>query len=171
MRRKSAKHAVKSGPEDGFRFMCRVNGGTVDRRIDSGMTLLEFLRRDLKLTGTKEGCGEGECGACVVLVDGRAVNSCIFMAVQAHGKDILTIEGLKKKDGELHLLQRAFVEEGAVQCGFCTPGMIMSAAALLKKKPNATREDIAAGLAGNICRCTGYEKIFKAVEKARDMIK
>lgn len=169
MKKKSAKRAAKSGDESLFGLKCRVNGMAVDRRIDPGMTLLEFLRRDLKLTGTKKGCGEGECGACVVLVDGKAVTSCIFMAVQAQGKDITTIEGLQGRENEkLKPLHEAFIEEGAVQCGFCTPGMIMSAAALLKKKPDAAREDIVAGLAGNICRCTGYEKIFKAVEKARD---
>ncbi len=149
-----------------FNLKCRVNGKNVEKEINSGMTLLEFLRRELKLTGTKEGCGEGECGACVVLVGGKAVNSCLFMAVQAQGKEILTIEGLKNGN-LLHPLQKAFIDEGAVQCGFCTPGMIMSALAILMKNPKAGRDEIVKGLAGNICRCTGYDKIFKAVEKAR----
>ncbi|MFH1620052.1 MAG: (2Fe-2S)-binding protein [bacterium] len=149
---------------------CTVNGEKVRKDVNSGKTLLEFLRNDLRLTGTKEGCGEGECGTCVVLVDGKAVNSCLFMAVQACGREILTIEGLRKK-GRLHPLQKAFADEGGVQCGFCTPGMIMSAEALLRKNPAATREEIATGLSGNICRCTGYEKIFKAVEKAGAAIK
>ena len=148
-----------------FRLKCSVNGKPVDAGIDTGMTLLEFLRRKMRLTGTKEGCGEGECGACMVLVDDKAVNSCLFMAVQVEGKKITTIEGLSK-NGKLHPLQQAFVEEGAVQCGFCTPGMIITAEAFLRQNPHPGRKEIISALSGNICRCTGYEKIFTAVEKA-----
>ena len=149
-----------------IKLNCIVNGKAVSKEIPSGLTLAEFLRETLRLTGVKLGCGEGECGACVVLVDGKAVNSCLFMAAQADGKEILTIEGLKGKDGKPHVLQTAFAEEGAVQCGFCTPGMIMSAYALLKKNPRPSRTEIKDALAGNVCRCTGYERIFRAVEKA-----
>lgn len=152
-------------PQTKILLKCKVNGSIVKKEINSGMTLLEFLRKGLGLTGTKEGCGEGECGACIVLVNGKPVNSCLYMAVQAGGKEILTIEGVGGK-GELHPLQKAFIEEGAVQCGFCTPGFIMTGIALLKKNPSPSREEIAEALSGNICRCTGYDKIFKAVEKA-----
>ena len=145
---------------------CTVNGASVERAVPAGMTLLEFIRRELRLTGTKEGCGEGECGTCVVLVDGRPVNSCLMMAVQVQGKGILTIEGLKKQAGELHPIQESFVREGGVQCGFCTPGIVLSAAALLKKYPRASRAKIVEKLSGHICRCTGYEKIFKSIERA-----
>jgi len=151
-----------------FNIRCAVNGGKVDREIDSSRTLLEFIREDLGLKGTKEGCGEGECGACLVLVDGKAVNSCLMMAVQLHGKHLTTIEGLKGRDGGLHPLQKTFMEEGAVQCGFCTPGAIMASEALLRENPGATLEDIKLGLTGNLCRCTGYEKIISAVDKSRD---
>ena len=143
---------------------CAVNGAEIRTCIPAGMTLLEFLRRKLKLTGTKEGCGEGECGACMVMVDGQAVNSCLMPAFQADGKKITTIEGLA---AQKHPLIESFKQEGAVQCGFCTPGMIISAAALLSRNPGADREQIIEGLSGNICRCTGYEKIIRAVEKAR----
>lgn len=150
-----------------FALKCRVNGETVECGLDTSKTLLEFIRGDLGLKGTKEGCGEGECGACIVLVDGKAVNSCLMMAVQLHGKHLTTIEGLKGRDGGLHPLQKAFMEEGAVQCGFCTPGMILAAEAVLREDPEASNEEIRRALAGNLCRCTGYEKILGAVEKAR----
>ena len=125
--------------------------------------LLDVLREELGHTGTKEGCGEGECGACSVLLDGKLVNSCLVPALQARGADVLTIEGLDGKDDEL---QRAFVEEGAVQCGFCIPGMVLAARALLQDNPHPDRGEIKHALAGNLCRCTGYERIFRAVERA-----
>ena len=127
--------------------------------------LLDVLRDQLGLTGTKEGCAEGECGACTVIVDGKAVNSCVMLAVQARGKEILTVEGLAR-DGELDLLQQKFVEYGAVQCGYCTPGMLMSAKALLLANPVPSEQDIRIALAGNLCRCTGYSAIVAAVKAA-----
>lgn len=151
-----------------FALKCKVNGLPVEREIPSSRSLLDFIRDDLGLKGTKEGCGEGECGACLVLLDGKAVNSCLMMAVQLHGKELVTIEGLKGRDGGLHALQKTFMEEGAVQCGFCTPGLIIASEALLRRKPDATLEDIKQELTGNLCRCTGYEKVLSAVEKARD---
>ena len=150
-----------------FPLKCRVNGSAVECGLDSSKTLLEFIREDLGLKGTKEGCGEGECGACLVLVDGKAVNSCLMMAVQLHGRHLTTIEGLKGRDGGLHPLQKTFMEEGAVQCGFCTPGFIIAAESLLRETPAASAGEIKRGLAGNICRCTGYEKIVSAVEKSK----
>ena len=150
-----------------FYLKCSVNGEKIERRLDTSRTALEFIREDLGLKGTKEGCGEGECGACLVLVNGKAVNSCLMMAVQLQGKDLTTIEGIKGRDGGLHPLQRTFMEEGAVQCGFCTPGIIIVAEALLRENPMATADDIKRGLTGNLCRCTGYEKIISAVEKTR----
>lgn len=142
-----------------------VNGRTVRAEVPATRTLLEFLREDLGLTGTKEGCGKGECGACTVLVDGKPVNSCLMLAYQADGKQVVTIEGLER-DGSLHPIQEAFVAEGAVQCGFCTPGMIMSAKALLDANPSPTRDEIRQAISGNLCRCTGYAKIIRAIEVA-----
>ncbi len=127
--------------------------------------LLDVLRRGLQLTGTKEGCGEGECGACSVLLDGALVNSCLVPALQADGAQIKTIEGVAT-GGELHRVQQAFVEHGGAQCGICTPGMVLAAVSLLETTPRPTEADIRAGLAGNLCRCTGYTKIFEAVLKA-----
>ncbi len=139
-----------------------VNGR--ERRLDvaPNETLLAVLRERLSLTGTKKSCGEGECGACTVLVDGRAVNSCLMLAVEADGRDVLTIEGLASGD-ELHPLQEAFLEAGAVQCGFCTPGMIMSAVALLATNPDPTPAEAKEALCGSLCRCTGYVRIIRAV--------
>ncbi len=140
----------------------RVNGIAETHEIDSHRTLLEFLRDDLDLTGAKEGCNEGECGACMVLVSGRAVNSCLMLAVEADGRDVTTIEGLA--DGaDLHPLQRAFLAHNAVQCGFCTPGMIVTAFALLRENPNPTEADVRRALSGSLCRCTGYRQIVDAV--------
>jgi len=147
-----------------------VNGRKVNREVTADSRLLDLLRDDLHLTGTKEGCGEGECGACTVLIDGKAVNSCLVLAPQADGKDILTVEGLAKGD-ELHPIQRAFVEKGAVQCGFCTPGFIMSTYALLKENPNPSNEEILTALEGNLCRCTGYTKIIEAVHYAAELMR
>ena len=146
---------------------CTVNGEHIHCDVDSARSLLDFIRLDLGLTGTKEGCGEGECGACMVLLNGRAVNACLMTVSQIQGKDLVTIEGIKGKDGGLHPLQKSFMEEGAVQCGFCTPGLIVASEALLRRNPNATIEDIKKELTGNLCRCTGYEKIITAVEKAQ----
>lgn len=138
-------------------------------QVPPNITLLDIIREKLKLTGTKEGCGKGECGACTVLFNGRSVNSCLILAPQVDGSEIVTIEGVGNVD-HLHPLQKAFVEEGAVQCGFCTPGMVMSSLYLLTKNSNPTDEEIREGLSGNLCRCTGYTKIIKAVEKAsRDL--
>jgi len=126
--------------------------------------LLDVLREDLGLTGTKEGCGRGECGACTVLMNGKAVNSCLITTNKLEGKSIVTIEGLSKGD-RLDKIQQAFIDEGAVQCGYCIPGMIMTAKALLKEKPHPSRDEIKYGIAGNLCRCTGYKKIILAIEK------
>ncbi|MBO5253845.1 MAG: (2Fe-2S)-binding protein [Oscillospiraceae bacterium] len=141
---------------------CVVNGNTVTREIEQNMTLLRFLRDELQLTGTKEGCGEGDCGACTVLVDGLSVNTCLYLAVLADGKEILTIEGLEQ-NGEMHVIQEAFIRHGAIQCGFCSPGMIMSVKHLLDENPHPTEEDIRRGMSGNLCRCTGYQQMVDAI--------
>ena len=130
--------------------------------VPPGRRLLDLLREDLGLTGTKEGCGEGECGACTVLVNGRPRLSCLTAAIQVDGKEVLTIEGLRE-NGELHPIQRAFVEAAGVQCGFCTPGFIMAAYALLKENPDPTPQEVKDWLSGNLCRCTGYQQIVEAV--------
>ena len=129
-------------------------------------TLLKLLRERLGLTGTKEGCGIGECGACTVLLDGTPVNACLILAPKVNGKEILTIEGLGNRD-RLHPLQRSFVDHGAVQCGFCTPGILMSSKALLEKNPSPTREEIKDAISGHLCRCTGYHQIIEAIEAAK----
>lgn len=144
-----------------------VNGVAYPVSVDHGRNLLSVLRTEIGLTGTKEGCDDCECGACMVLLDGRPVNSCSYLAAQAVGREITTIEGVMQGD-ELHPLQRNLLEEGGVQCGFCTPGMIMSATALLARTPDPadlTDEDIRIGLSGNLCRCTGYAKIIAAVRR------
>jgi carbon-monoxide dehydrogenase small subunit len=142
-----------------------VNGVGVTLNAYPFARLLDVLREELKLTGTKEGCGEGECGACSVLIDGELVNSCLVPAAQAEGADIRTVEGVA--DGErLHAVQRAMVECGGAQCGICTPGMVLAAVSLLRRTPAPTEADIREGLAGNLCRCTGYMKIFDAVVRA-----
>jgi carbon-monoxide dehydrogenase small subunit len=148
-----------------------LNGELQELEVEDHWTLLHLLREELGLTGTKEGCGSGECGACTVLVDNKAVNSCLFLAAEAEGKEVLTIEGLASPDGTLHPLQRAFVEHGAIQCGFCTPGMILSAKALLDENPSPTEEEIRHALAGNLCRCTGYLQIFRAVRAASGQLR
>ena len=138
-----------------------VNGEPVRLMVPPLVTLLDVLRRDLELTGTKYGCGEGECGACSVLLDGKVVNSCLVLALECEGSQVLTIEGLA--DGKLHAIQQAFVDHGAIQCGFCTPGMIMATYALLEANPSPTEDEIKRSLEGNLCRCTGYRKIVDAV--------
>ena len=140
-----------------------LNGEACHTEIPEDATLLKVLRDILHLTGTKGGCGEGDCGACTVLVDGRSVNSCLFPAVQAEGCQVMTIEGVEAHP-ELARIQKAFVDYGAVQCGFCSPGMIMSTVALLKKNPKPTEEEIRRGLSGNICRCTGYQAMVDAIQ-------
>jgi aerobic carbon-monoxide dehydrogenase small subunit len=146
-----------------------LNGNEITCDIKSQWTLSHLLREELGLLGTKEGCGNGECGACTVIVNNLAVNSCLFLAIEANEKTIETIEGMAANDGSLHPLQQSFVDNGGIQCGFCTPGMIMSSKALLDENPNATHEEIKHALAGNLCRCTGYVQILDSVEKARDM--
>ena len=139
-----------------------VNGETAEVAIEPAVMLIDVLRGVLGLTGVKEACSRGECGACTVLLDGKAVNSCITPAMKAKNKEVLTIEGLGSP-GKFHPIQEAFVEHGAVQCGFCTPGMILSAKALLNENPSPTEEEVRVGLSGNLCRCTGYVKIVEAV--------
>jgi carbon-monoxide dehydrogenase small subunit len=139
-----------------------VNGDSVQVAVLPLATLLDVLRNDLELTGTKYACGEGECGACSVLLDGHLVNSCLVLALECEGREVLTIEGLKE-DGALHPIQSAFVEHGAIQCGFCSPGMIMATYALLQVNPAPTEAEVRRALEGNLCRCTGYRKIVDAV--------
>ncbi len=148
-----------------MRIVLNVNDEEHDLEIEPHWTLLEVLREKLDLTGAKEGCGIGTCGACTVLIDGEPVLSCLTLAVEAEGRRMLTIEGLFR-NGEPHPLQRSFVESGAIQCGYCTPGMILSAKALIDEKRHPSREEIQRGLSGNLCRCTGYNKIIEAVESA-----
>ena len=142
-----------------------INGQPRVASVSGSTTLLQVLRDHYHLTGTKNGCGEGDCGACTVLMDGQAVKSCLVLAVQADGSDVTTIEGLSRA-GQPHPIQRAFVQAGAVQCGFCTPGMVMAAKALLDVNPDPTEEEIKEALSGNLCRCTGYAKIVAAVNMA-----
>jgi carbon-monoxide dehydrogenase small subunit len=142
-----------------------INGSMVRLSIDPGRTLLQVLREDLGLTGTKEGCASGECGACTVLMDGEPVRSCLTLAVDAQGHETVTIEGVAEK-GKLHRIQQAFIDFGAIQCGFCTPGMILVAKALLERTPQPSEAEIRQAISGNLCRCTGYTKIIKAIEAA-----
>jgi carbon-monoxide dehydrogenase small subunit len=148
------------------RLFFTLNGDRVKTEIESHWSLLQLLRDHLELTGTKEGCGKGECGTCTVIVDGKAVNSCLYPAMELEGREVLTIEGLADGEGNLHPIQKAFVEHGAVQCGFCTPGMLMSAKALLDEKPKPSEEEIRTAIAGNFCRCTGYVQIIEAIMAA-----
>ena len=139
-----------------------VNGELYQRTIKPNLTLLDFVRDELGLTGTKKGCETGDCGSCTVILDGELVNSCLLLAMEANGTSVLTIEGLAK-GGKLHPLQEAFIEYGAIQCGYCTPGMILAAKALLDKNPKPTEQEVKAGIVGNLCRCTGYTKIVEAI--------
>ncbi len=145
-----------------------VNGDTYTLAVEPWKTLNEVLREELYLTGTKLGCGSGDCGACTVMVDGKSVSSCLTLAVEAAGKEILTVEGLAKSGEKLHPIQESFMEKGAIQCGFCTGGMEMSALFLLKNNPAPKEEDIRRGLSGNLCRCTGYNKIVEAISFAAE---
>jgi aerobic-type carbon monoxide dehydrogenase small subunit (CoxS/CutS family) len=142
-----------------------VNGDAYAVSIEPGRNLLSVLRGEVGLTGTKEGCDDCECGACMVLLDGRPVNSCSYLALQADGREVTTVEGLAH-DGEMHPLQRAFLAEGGVQCGFCTPGMLISASALLAENPRPSDDEVRIAISGNLCRCTGYQKIVMAVQRA-----
>lgn len=141
----------------------KVNGQPVEVAVRPTWTLLRILREELRLTGTKKGCEQGDCGACTVIMDGESVNACLVLALQAESKEIETIEGLGTAD-KLHPLQKSFIENGAVQCGFCTPGVLMSTEALLRDNPEPSHEEIRVGISGNLCRCTGYAKIVKAIE-------
>lgn len=145
------------------RVRLQINGSVREAMIEPHLSLLRLLRDDLRLTGTKEGCSEGYCGACTVLVDGDPVNACLFFAVDADHRNITTVEGLEDPQGKPHPLQEAFVEAGGLQCGFCTPGMLMSAVALLESNPSPDENDVRQAIAGNICRCTGYQAIVTAV--------
>jgi carbon-monoxide dehydrogenase small subunit len=147
---------------------CTINGEAVALAVEPHWMLLDVLRNELFLTGAKEGCGVGECGACTVIMNGVSVNSCITPCLEADGAEILTIEGLLRENGGLSPLQQSFIEHGGVQCGFCTPGMILSAKALLDENPRPGEDDIRRGLAGNICRCTGYTQIIQAVKAASE---
>jgi len=144
---------------------CKVNGEPRKLDVFPMSRLLDVLREQLQLTGTKEGCGEGECGACTVVIDGRIVNSCLVPVAQVNGAEITTIEGVAHND-QLHAVQQAFIQHGGAQCGICTPGMVLAAVDLLKRNPQPTEDDIRNGLAGNLCRCTGYMKIFESVVQA-----
>lgn len=143
-----------------------INGEPYELTVEPRTTLAELLREELHLTGTKEGCGIGMCGACTVLLDGKAIKSCLVLALKANGKEIMTIEGLAAK-GEIHPLQKAFIDHGAIQCGYCTPGMILSAKALLDENPHPTEEEVRMAMVGNLCRCTGYVKILEAILSVR----
>jgi carbon-monoxide dehydrogenase small subunit len=147
-----------------------VNGDQNELLVDTSWTLLETLRDHLRLTGTKEGCSNGNCGACTVMINGRTANSCLVLAAEMDGSEITTIEGIATQ-GNLNPVQEAFIKDGALQCGFCTPGFIISTTALLQRNPNPSEEEIRTKLAGNLCRCTGYDKIIMAVEDAAAMLR
>jgi len=149
----------------------RVNGDTYSLAVDPWRTLNEVLREDLNLTGTKLGCGSGDCGACTVMVEGRSVSSCLTLAAAVDGRDIKTVEGLAPSGESLHPIQDAFIETGAIQCGFCTAGMEMSALYLLSQNPSPAEKEIRAGLSGNLCRCTGYNQIVEAIAVAADRMR
>ncbi len=147
-----------------------VNGEEYEAAVGPTATLLEVLRNHLELTGAKEGCGEGACGSCTVLMDGKPIRSCLTLALEAEGRRITTVEGLAK-DGRLSPVQQAFIDHGAIQCGFCTPGMVLTATALLAENPDPTEAEVRAALSGNVCRCTGYAKIVEAVLAAAEAMK
>ncbi len=148
----------------------KVNGISYDVRVQSKRSLLSVLRDDLGYIGVKEGCGAGECGACTIIMDGKAINSCMVLAVEADGSEILTIEGLSDGDN-LHPIQKQFIEKGAIQCGFCTPGMILTTYEFLKRNPDPTEDEIKVAISGNLCRCTGYVQIIEAITAAAKEMK
>lgn len=148
-----------------WRLQCTLNGRPIDRMVDPTARLLDTLREDFYLTGTKEGCGKGECGACTIFMDGRPVDACLVLTIQAEGRRIVTIEGLAREN-RLDSVQEMFLEEGGVQCGFCIPGMVMAARALLDENLDPSEDEVRYALGGNLCRCTGYQKIFRAVLRA-----
>jgi len=152
----SSKHTVR----------VRANGKEVTKQVEARLLLAHFIREDLGLTGTHVGCDTTNCGACTILLDGKSVKSCTMFAVQADGKEITTIEGMQDADGELHVIQKAFWENHGLQCGYCTPGMVMQAAWLLRENPDPTEKEIRLGISGNLCRCTGYQNIVKSVQEA-----
>ena len=152
-----------------YKLNLSVNGDPVSLAVEPHLTLLEVLRDTLGLTGTKEGCGAGNCGACTVLLDGEPVNSCLLLAAEADGSQVITVEGLAN-DGDLHPVQDALIAHGGLQCGFCTPGVILSSVVLLKRNPRPTEAEIRDALAGNLCRCTGYDKIVRAVQAAAEEV-
>lgn len=147
-----------------------INGRNESLEVDPTKTLLKMIREDLYLTGTKEGCGEGECGACTVILNGKAVNACLVLAAEANNSEIITVEGLSNKS-ELSELQKMFIKHHAFQCGFCTPGMLVSAKALLDRNPNPSEEEIKEAIAGNLCRCTGYKQIIDAIKETGELMK
>lgn len=153
-----------------FEVSLTVNGRAVQVEVEARKLLADFIREDLGLTGTHLACEHGVCGACTILLDGEAVRSCLLFAVQADGAELMTVEGLTPEPGTLHPLQQAFREHHGLQCGFCTPGVLMTAYALLRQNPNPTEEEIRAGIAGSLCRCTGYESIIRSVRGAADAL-
>jgi carbon-monoxide dehydrogenase small subunit len=169
MRQRSSRRRVMEANQEKITIRFTVNQKDVELDVESDETALFTIRERLGLKGAKEGCGIGECGACTILVDGKAVNSCLMLAAQLHDRKVLTVEGLEVFHG-LHPIQQAFLEHHAVQCGFCTPGLLMSALALLERNPRPSREEILEGVAGNLCRCTGYEQIVAAIEDAAERL-
>jgi carbon-monoxide dehydrogenase small subunit len=163
-RRKSKKLAMRKNMARDITFT--FNGNPLALAVEDHWTLLHLIREELGYTGTKEGCGSGECGACTVIVDGAAVNSCLYLAAEIDGRTLVTIEGLAAPDGTLHPIQKAFVDHGGIQCGFCSPGMIMSAKALLDENAHAAEVEIKEAIAGNLCRCTGYVQIIESIKAA-----
>ena len=147
-----------------------INGETSEVLVEPYASFLDTLRDELQLTGTKKGCDEGDCGACTVILDGKTVTSCLVLAMDAHGRDLLTVEGLASGQ-ELHLVQRAFMENGGVQCGFCTPGLIMSAVGLLRENPDPTEAEVRYSIGGNLCRCTGYMRVVKSILAAAETMR
>jgi carbon-monoxide dehydrogenase small subunit len=164
--KRSLKLGLREAMEIAIRFV--LNGELVEIEVPPHWTLLRLLREKLGLTGTKEGCGIGECGACTVLMDGMPVNACLVLVPKVRGREVETVEGLGSRES-LHPLQKSFIDHGAIQCGFCTPGILMSSKALIEKNSNPTREEIKEAISGHLCRCTGYHQIIEAIEKASEV--